>query len=366
MKPNKLGFYGEFGGQFVPEILLEELNKITYFYKKIFLKKNFLYEFYSLLLNKSTRPTPICYAKNLSKKILGKIFFKREDLNFCNSHKINNVLGQIILAKIMKKKEIIAETGAGQHGVSVSQICSNFGVKCRIFIGKKDYKKQNSNVKKILAVNAKLVIVKKGDATLKEAVNEAIRYWTQNINETYYLIGSVVGPHPFPLLVSSFQSIIGKECKIQKKIKFIISCIGGGSNSIGIFSEFIKSSCKLFGIEAGGKKKKTSAVLRNGKIGILHGSRTFILKKPEAYSIASGLRYPSVGPEHSYLKEKKNIYYTNVKDNNAIKAFKICCKKEGIIPSFETSHAIAYGIKIGKNFKGKILINFSGSGDKDL
>ncbi|MGX7576605.1 tryptophan synthase subunit beta [Candidatus Vidania fulgoroideorum] len=371
---NKEFFGKKYGGKYVNESLCKELKKIKNKYRKLVLKGKFVKKYYKLLCEISTRPTPLYFAKNISKIYKGKLFFKREDLNFTGSHKINNVLAQVILAKKMKKNKIIAETGAGQHGVAVSSICAMLNIRCLIFIGKNDYKKQIFNVKKIKKTGAKIKIVKEGNKTLKEAINSAIRYWSGNFNKCFYVIGSVVGPSPYPEMVRNFQSVIGKELKIQikkKKIDYIISCIGGGSNALGIFFDFLgKKNLKLVGVEAGGiNKNKNSFSTKYGKAGILHGCKTLVLTNKygnvrDAFSISSGLRYPAIGPEHAYLKEKKLIEYKCVRDKYVIKAFNCCIKNEGIIPSFESSHAIAYAIKILKN--KNIIVNLSGRGEKDI
>ncbi|MGX7582918.1 tryptophan synthase subunit beta [Candidatus Vidania fulgoroideorum] len=376
MKPNSKGYFGKFGGRFVSNYLSNELDKLNYFYKKHFSKKINIKRTYNNLTNISCRPTPLYYAKNLSKKIKNKVFFKREDLNFTGSHKINNVIGQMEIAKILNKKIIISETGAGQHGVAVSSICAKFNTNCLIFMGENDCKKQISNYKKIKILGSKIIKVNSGNKSLKEAINEAIRFWINNKN-TYYLIGSVVGPHPYPEIVRNFQKVIGKECYFQLSknkinLDYIISCIGGGSNGIGIFKEFINSGINLIGVEAGGSNLGNSASIKNGSIGTIHGCKTYVIKDKngkliDARSISSGLRYPSIGPEHAYLSYKNLVKYKSVSDKEVIKAFKITSKLEGIIPSLESSHAIAYAIKLSKKItNNKILINLSGRGDKDV
>ncbi|MGX7589006.1 tryptophan synthase subunit beta [Candidatus Vidania fulgoroideorum] len=371
---NNSSFFGKYGGSYVSDSILNELKKIKRVYRNIILNRKFIKEYYLKLCELSNRPTPLYKANNFKKKFGSNFFFKREDLNFTGSHKINNVLGQILLAKKLKKKIIIAETGAGQHGIAVSSICALYGMKCKIFMGKKDAKKQRLNVLKIKKMGAKIVIVKEGKKTLKEAINSAIRFWSENFNKCYYLIGSVVGPAPYPEIVRNFQSIIGKEIKNQtSNIDYIVACIGGGSNSIGIFFDFLNKNIKLIGVEAGGKDKfSNSFSTKYGKNGILHGCKTIVMTDKngnvsDAKSISSGLRYPAIGPEHAYLKKKKLVKYSSVKDNKAIEAFNICSKLEGIIPSYESSHAIAYAIKISKKKKNtNILVNLSGRGEKDI
>ncbi|MGX7589160.1 tryptophan synthase subunit beta [Candidatus Vidania fulgoroideorum] len=370
-------FFGKYGGQYVSDSILDELKKINNIYRKLFLKKKFVNNIYNKLCLISNRPTPLYKAINFNKKFGGNFLFKREDLNFTGSHKINNVIGQIMIAKKLKKKTIIAETGAGQHGIAVASICSMLNMKCIIFMGIKDVKKQKFNVNKIKNVGAKIKIVKEGKGTLKEAINSAIRFWAKNFNKCFYLIGSVVGPYPYPEIVRNLQSFIGKETKLQIlklniKIDNIISCIGGGSNSLGMFFDFIGKEIKLYGIEAGGKNKiLNSFSTKYGEEGVLHGCKTLVLKKKNgnirnAYSISSGLRYPAIGPEHAYLRDKKLINYHSVNDKEVIKAFNLCSKLEGIIPSYESSHAIAFAIKISKIKKCNSIITLSGRGEKDL
>ncbi|WDI79417.1 tryptophan synthase subunit beta [Candidatus Vidania fulgoroideae] len=371
-------FFGIYGGQYVSNIILDELNIIKKKYKSLILKKNFLNKLYSILCKISNRPTPLYKAKNFSKKFGNNFFFKREDLNFTGSHKINNVIGQILIAKKLGKKTVIAETGAGQHGVAVASSCALMNIKCKIFMGEKDFKKQKLNVIKMKKMGAKIVKIKEGNGTLKEAINSAIRYWAKKFSQCFYVIGSVIGPSPYPEMVRNFQSIIGKETKIQAlksniKIDNIISCIGGGSNSLGMFFDFLNQNINLFGIEAGGNgKKKNSCSIKYGKVSVLHGCKTLVITKKNgivknAHSISSGLRYPAIGPEHAYLKDKKLVKYRNIKDKYVIKAFNLFCKLEGIIPSFESSHAIAFAIKISNKEKKKnTIITLSGRGEKDL
>ncbi|WP_458659159.1 tryptophan synthase subunit beta [Candidatus Vidania fulgoroideorum] len=372
--PDKNGFYGEFGGAYVCKVIKNYLNELSevYFYLK---KSGFLKRVYFKIKYFFDRPSIIYKSLNFSEMLSNNIYFKREDLNFTNSHKINNTVGQIMIAKYMGKKEIIAETGAGQHGLSVATISIHFKIKCKIFMGYKDSKKQKTNLKKMLLLGADVVLVKKGNMDLNEAINQAIVYWKNN-KQSYYLIGSVVGPHPYPVIVRDLQSIIGKECNKQiKNIKFldyVMACVGGGSNSIGLFHNYItyKNKPKLIGIEACGNNKKNS-VFKYGKKGIIHGCKTLILKRKNKIvninSISSGLNYPSVGPEHCYFYKNKIVNYKIINNKEALKAFKKMSLYEGIIPSIESSHAIAYLFKISNIIKNKnILINLSGSGEKDI
>ncbi|MGX7577145.1 pyridoxal-phosphate dependent enzyme [Candidatus Vidania fulgoroideorum] len=362
--PNKYGYFGKFGGMYVNNELYKELIIILNIFFKC--SKNMYYNFLKIY---SIKPTPIYFAKKISKKTKNKIFFKREDINFTGSHKINNVIGQILLAKYLNKNIVIAETGAGQHGYAVASICASFNIKCIIFMGNKDYYKQKKNVFKIISLGANLKKVGFKNDSLINAINESIRFWNNNKNSTYYLVGSVVGPHPFPFIIRNFQKIIGYESIMQKYIfkkipNYILACVGGGSNSIGLFYEFLKNGIKtnFIGLEAGGVNKiNNSSSLNYGKKGILHGCKTIILNSN--FSISSGLRYPGVGPEHAYLNYYNKVNYKSIRDKEALKAFKQCFKLEGILPSIETSHAIYYSFNISCN--KIILINFSGKGEKD-
>ncbi|MGX7576883.1 tryptophan synthase subunit beta [Candidatus Vidania fulgoroideorum] len=365
--PNKKGFFGKYGGSYVSKEIKEKLNELKYFYYKK--KKKIIKKFKNKIKKYTEKPSNIYFARNLSKKC--KIFLKREDNNFTNSHKINNTIGQLLIAKMMNKKEVICETGAGQHGISVAHFCKHFNIECKIFMGYKDSIKQSSNVKKMLTLGAKLYIIKRGGMGLTDSINEAMEYWNSR-KKSYYLVGSVVGPHPFPLIVRNFQSIIGYECYKKIKPDYILACIGGGSNAIGIFYKYIKKNTKvkMIGVEACGNNKKNS-VFRKGKVGILHGCKTLLLKKNNLLlnidTISSGLNYPSVGPEHSFLFEKKIVDYKAVSNKEALIGFKEIIRKENIIPSIESSHAIFKALEISKKKnKKKILVNLSGSGEKDL
>lgn len=374
--------YGEFGGQYVPQELKEKLNEIEREFIKAKNDEKFVKEYLYYLKQYVGRPTPLYYAENLSKYAGGaKIYLKREDLNHTGAHKINNALGQALLAKRMKKTHIIAETGAGQHGVATATVCSLFNIKCTIFMGKEDIKRQKINVEKMKLLGAEVYEVTKGEGTLKEAVDAAFEYLLKH-QDVFYLIGSAVGPSPYPEMVKYFQKIIGEEAKKQileqegKLPKAIVACIGGGSNSIGLFTDFIKENVQIFGIEGAGKGIETgkhASAIYNNKIGILHGMKTYIMQDDkgnieEAYSISAGLDYPGIGPEHAYLKSVGRVKYDSITDEEAVEAFKLLCRLEGIIPALESSHAIAYAIKIAKNYKNNdsIIVNLSGRGDKDI
>ena len=374
--------YGEFGGQYVPQELKEKLNEIEREFIKAKNDEKFVKEYLYYLKQYVGRPTPLYYAENLSKYAGGaKIYLKREDLNHTGAHKINNALGQALLAKRMKKTHIIAETGAGQHGVATATVCSLFNIKCTLFMGKEDIKRQKINVEEMKLLGAEVYEVTKGEGTLKEAVDAAFEYLLKH-QDVFYLIGSAVGPSPYPEMVKYFQKIIGEEAKKQileqegKLPKAIVACIGGGSNSIGLFTDFIKENVQIFGIEGAGKGIETgkhASAIYNNKIGILHGMKTYIMQDDkgnieEAYSISAGLDYPGIGPEHAYLKSVGRVKYDNITDEEAVEAFKLLCRLEGIIPALESSHAIAYAIKIAKNYKNNdsIIVNLSGRGDKDI
>ncbi|MBT3762050.1 MAG: tryptophan synthase subunit beta [Candidatus Nitrosopelagicus sp.] len=375
----KDGRFGEFGGKYIPETLAPAIEELEKNYLKIRNDKNFKKELGRLLIDYAGRPTPIYFAKNLTKTIGGaKIYLKREDLLHGGAHKINNTLGQALLAKRMGKKRIIAETGAGQHGVATAMACASLGLKAEIYMGYVDTLRQKQNVFRMELLGAKVHPVKSGSKTLKDAINEAMRDWITNVDSTYYLLGSAVGPHPYPLMVRDFQAVIGTEIKKQmKKIpNVVIACVGGGSNAIGTFYPLIDTNAKIIGIEAGGKGIKTklhSAPLTAGKKGVLHGMMTYLMQDKdgqisETHSISAGLDYPGVGPEHAYLKDKNRVEYKAVTDDEVINAFLILTKTEGIIPALESAHAIAYAIKISKKMKKteSIVVTLSGRGDKDI
>lgn len=375
--------FGKFGGQYVPQNLKERLNEIEREFEKAKEDENFKKEYLYYLKQFVGRPTPLYFAENLTKYAGGaKIFLKREDLNHTGAHKINNAIGQVLLAKRMGKTHIIAETGAGQHGVATATVCSLFGLDCTIFMGKEDIKRQKVNVEKMKLLGATIKKVTKGEGTLKEAVDEAFEYLVEN-DEVFYLIGSAVGPAPYPMIVKEFQKIIGEEAKSQilefenKLPKAIVACVGGGSNSIGLFTDFIKEKdVDIYGVEGAGNGIETgkhAAAMQNNKIGIMHGMKTFIMQDEkgnikDAYSISAGLDYPGIGPEHAYLASIGRVKYDSVTDNEAVESFKILTKLEGIIPALESSHAISYGIKIAKKYnkEDSIIVNLSGRGDKDI
>ena len=385
--PDQNGHFGKYGGIFAAETLITPLSELNYYYQKIKTSKKFRQKFekeFSILLQDYVgRPSPIYYADRLSKDIGGaKIFLKREDLNHTGAHKINNALGQALLAKSMGKTRVIAETGAGQHGVATATVAAKFGMQCVVYMGSEDIVRQAPNVERMKILGAKVCSVNTGSRTLKDALNEAMRDWVTNVDNTFYIIGTVAGPHPYPAMVRDFQKIIGKEAKKQiikkcgKLPDAIIACIGGGSNAIGIFYDFIKTKVDLIGIEAGGfglNTKKHAASLLRGTSGVLHGNRTYLLQNTNGqiqptHSISAGLDYPGVGPEHAYLFDQKRIKCFAVNDKQAVEAFYRLIRLEGIIPALESSHALAYAIKLAKTKSSKfnILVNLSGRGDKDL
>jgi tryptophan synthase beta chain len=375
----KDGKFGDFGGKYIPETLAPAIAELEKNYLKIRNDPVFKKELNKLLVEYAGRPTPLYLAKNLTKKIGGaKIYLKREDLLHGGAHKINNTLGQALLARKMGKKRIIAETGAGQHGVATAMACACLGLKAEIYMGYIDTQRQKQNVFRMELLGAKVHSVKSGSQTLKDAINEAMRDWITNVESTYYLLGSAVGPHPYPLMVRDFQSVIGNEIKKQMNEvpDTVIACVGGGSNAIGTFYPLIDSKAEMIGIEAGGKGLNTlnhSAPLSVGTKGVLHGMMTYLMQDTEGqiqetHSISAGLDYPGVGPEHSYLKDEKRVKYKAITDDEVINAFLILTKMEGIIPALESAHAVAYAMKIAKKMKKSesIVITLSGRGDKDI
>ena len=381
--PDDNGRFGKYGGKFVPETLITPLQELEKVYNELDNDPQFHNELDKLNKEYSGRPTPLTFAEGLTNYFnRGKIYLKREDLCHTGAHKINNALGQILLAKKLGKTRIIAETGAGQHGVAVATVCAKFGLKCFIYMGEVDIERQSLNVFRMKLLGAEVIPVSSGSKTLKDATNEAIRDWVTNVKDTHYIIGSVVGPHPYPMIVRNFQSVIGIEAKEQiQKVEgrlpdYIVACVGGGSNAIGIFFPFINSGVKLIGVEAGGYGINTSkhcATLTLGREGIFQGMKTYLLQNDEGqvsevHSISAGLDYPGVGPEHSFLKDEIIADYFSVTDDEAIQATELLSRKEGIIPALESAHAIAYlNYLMPETAKEEIIIvNVSGRGDKDL
>ena len=368
--------YGMFGGQYVPQDLKEKLNEIETVFNAVKEDAAFMEEYFHYLKTFVGRPSPLFLAKNLTQLAGGaNIYLKREDLNHTGAHKINNAIGQILVAKRMNKTHIIAETGAGSHGVATATVCALFNMKCTIFMGQEDIRRQKANVDRMILLGAEVRPVTKGTGTLKEAVDEAFEYLVEH-PDVFYLIGSAVGPAPYPEMVKHFQKIIGEETKRQmlefeKKLpKAVIACVGGGSNSIGMFTDFIKEDVTLYGVEAAGKGIATgdhASAVALGKIGILHGMKTYIMEK-EAYSISAGLDYPGIGPEHAYLHQTNRVIYDSITDEEAVEAFKLLSRTEGIIPALESSHAVAYALKIAKNYTSEdsLVVCLSGRGDKDM
>jgi len=376
--------FGIYGGQYVPETLmgaLKELEDNFEYYRK---DKEFIEAYNRYLKNYVGRPSNMYYAERLTKALGGgKVYLKREDLNHTGAHKINNVIGQGLLAKKMGKSKIIAETGAGQHGVATATVARLFDLDCKIFMGEEDIIRQEYNVEKMKLLGAKVIAVSSGSKTLKDATNEAIRYWVKNVEDTFYIIGSVVGPHPYPLMVREFQKIIGEESKVQLELleeslpNTIIACIGGGSNALGIFHDFVDdATVNLIGVEAGGKGLHTDAhgsVFFERKLGVFHGMKTYLRQDDdgqikEAYSISAGLDYPGIGPEHAYFDSIDRVKYVSITDKESVEAYDYLARLEGIIPALESAHAIAYAMKYVPRTKKEeiILINLSGRGDKDL
>jgi tryptophan synthase beta chain len=382
--PDIKGYFGDYGGRYVPEVLIPALDELEAAYHDMKKSKAFWNEFARLSRDYSGRPTPLYLADRLSLHCGdAKILLKREDLTHTGAHKINNALGQGLLAKKMGKKRIIAETGAGQHGVAASAVCAMLGMECHVYMGEEDIHRQSLNVFRMKLMGAEVIPVKTGTRTLKDAINEAIRDWVTNVQDTFYLLGSVVGPHPYPVMVRDFQSVIGKEAREQvlaqyKRLPdYVIACVGGGSNAIGIFHPFLNDpEVKLIGVEAGGRGLKTgqhAASLVEGKTGVLHGAKSYLLQDEhgqvrETFSISAGLDYPGVGPEHSYLKDMGLATYVSVNDKEALEGFQHLCQMEGITPALESAHAIAYACKMARSLgrDDLILVNLSGRGDKDI
>jgi len=384
MLPDKKGYFGEYGGRFIPETLAPAVEELAAAYEEIKTDASFWAEFESLSREYSGRPTPLYKADKLSKHCGGaRIFLKREDLAHTGAHKINNALGQGLLARRMGKRRIIAETGAGQHGVATAAVCAMLGLECIVYMGEEDMRRQSLNVFRMKLMGAEVIPVSGGSRTLKDAINEAIRDWVTNVRDTHYLLGSVVGPHPYPAMVRDFQSVIGRETRQQSLDKlgrlpdYIIACVGGGSNAIGIFHPFLNDeNARLIGVEAAGRGLDTgehAASLVAGRVGVLHGAKSYVLQEDngqirETHSVSAGLDYPGVGPEHSYLKDTGRVTYVAISDKEALEGFKLLCRTEGIIPALEPAHAIAYTSRLAGSL-GKeqiIVVNLSGRGDKDL
>ena len=382
--PDASGHFGIHGGRFVSETLMAALEQLEHIYNTAKADPEFWKAFQDDLVNYVGRPTPLYHAKRLSDDIGGaQIYLKREDLNHTGAHKVNNTIGQALLAKMVGKKRIIAETGAGQHGVATATIAARLGLECVVYMGADDVERQAMNVYRMRLLGATVVPVTSGTRTLKDAMNEAMRDWVTNVDSTYYVIGTVAGPHPYPMLVRDFQAIIGKEAKLQHYQKTgklpdaLVACVGGGSNAIGLFYDFLNDKdVKMYGIEAGGDGVETgnhAAPLTVGRVGVLHGNRTYLMADDDGqilgtHSISAGLDYPGVGPEHSFLKDIDRVQYVPCTDEEAMVGFRECTQKEGIIPALESSHAIAYALKLAKTMSKdqSIIVNLSGRGDKDL
>jgi tryptophan synthase beta chain len=384
-QPDARGHFGPYGGTFVAETLIHALKELEAAYEKYRHDPEFQAEFRYELKHFVGRPSPVYHAARTSREIGGaQIYLKREDLNHTGAHKVNNTIGQALLARRMGKPRVIAETGAGQHGVATATICARYGLECVVYMGSEDVKRQSPNVYRMHLLGAKVVPVDSGSKTLKDALNEALRDWVTNVENTFYIIGTVAGPHPYPMMVRDFQSVIGEECLVQmpemtggRQPDAVIACVGGGSNAMGIFYPYIPfEGTRLIGVEAAGlglDSGKHSASLSAGSPGVLHGNRTYLLQDEngqitETHSISAGLDYPGVGPEHAYLKDIGRAEYVGITDDEALAAFHHLCRTEGIIPALESSHAFAYAMKLAKTMRPdqSILVNLSGRGDKDI
>ncbi len=379
--PDEFGHFGEFGGQYVPETLMPALAELEVAYHEALHDPAFLAELDGLLRDYVGRPSPLTHTARLSAEVGAKVYLKREDLNHTGAHKINAVIAQGLLARKMGKRRIIAETGAGQHGVATATVCALFGLDCIVYMGEEDIRRQSLNVFKMKVLGAEVRPVSSGSRTLKDATNEAIRDWVTNVRDTYYIIGSVVGPHPYPAMVRDFQAVIGNEAREQILAKegrlptIAVACVGGGSNAMGLFHAFRDDPVRLIGVEAAGEglDKRHAATLGKGRPGVLHGARSFLLQDAngqvqEAHSISAGLDYPGVGPEHAYLKISERAEYRSVTDDEALEALQKLSRLEGIIPALESSHAVAQVIKMKGTFRPDdlVIINLSGRGDKDM
>lgn len=383
-EPNEQGYWGEYGGRFVPETLVAPLDELTTGYFAIRDDPDFQAEFHDLLTNYGGRPSPLYLAKRLSATLGGaKIYLKREDLNHTGAHKINNCIGQILLARRMGKRRIIAETGAGQHGVATATVCALFGLECVVYMGTEDMRRQELNVFRMRLLGAEVRSVDAGSRTLKDAINEALRDWVTNVDTTYYLLGSALGPHPYPLMVRDFQSIIGREAReqiLEKEERLpdvLVACVGGGSNSIGLFHPFLNDDVRMIGVEAGGRSgelgEHAARFMDGGSVGVLQGTKSYLLQDDDGqialtHSVSAGLDYASIGPEHAHLHDLSRVEYVSANDDEALAAFKTLSETEGIIPALESSHAVAHTIEIAPTMsKDEIMIvNLSGRGDKDI
>jgi len=383
-QPDPSGHFGPYGGSFVSETLTHAIEQLRDAYARWQDDPEFLAEFRYELAHFVGRPSPIYHAQRMSRELGGaQVYLKREDLNHTGAHKINNVIGQAMLARRMGKPRVIAETGAGQHGVATATICARYGLECVVYMGSEDVKRQSPNVYRMNLLGARVVPVESGSRTLKDALNEAMRDWVTNVENTFYIIGTVAGPHPYPMMVRDFQSVIGNECLEQmpkmagRQPDVVVACVGGGSNAMGIFHPYIPhESTRLVGVEAAGEgleSGKHSASLQRGSPGVLHGNRTYILQDAngqitETHSVSAGLDYPGVGPEHSWLKDIGRAEYVGITDQEALEAFHYLCRTEGIIPALESSHAVAYAMKLAPTMRPDqhILVNLSGRGDKDI
>ncbi len=382
--PDRAGHFGLFGGRYVAETLMTALTDLEKAYREAAGDRRFREELDVMLREYAGRPTPLYFAQRLTEKGRGaKIFLKREDLAFTGSHKINNTLGQGLLARRLGKRRMIAETGAGQHGVATATVCAMMGISCAVYMGSEDIRRQEMNVFRMRLLGAEVIPVRSGSRTLKDAMNEALRDWVTNVRTTHYLIGSTAGPHPYPMMVRDFQAVIGKECLRQYRYiehglpSAVVACVGGGSNAMGIFTPFLgKRQVRLVGVEAGGLGLSTGshgAPLCRGRLGVLHGSKSFVLQDGdgqirEAHSISAGLDYPGVGPEHAFLKATGRATYVAVTDREALQGFDLLARTEGILPALESSHAIAYGFRLARKMRKSesVIINLSGRGDKDI
>ncbi|MFA5100185.1 MAG: tryptophan synthase subunit beta [Candidatus Omnitrophota bacterium] len=382
--PDKSGYFGTFGGRFVPETLMAALTDLDARYRAVRNDRSFKAELAYYLKEYAGRPTPLYYAKNLSKYLgIRKIYLKREDLLHTGSHKINNALGQVLLAKRMGKTRIIAETGAGQHGVATATVAALFGLKCAVYMGEDDTIRQRLNVYRMKLLGADVITVKTGTRTLKDAINDAFRDWVTNVKDTFYLFGTVAGPHPYPMMVRDFQSVLGKEARRQimekeKKLPdYLVACVGGGSNAMGLFYQFYRDKkVKFIGVEAAGRGIRTgkhAATLVAGGVGVLHGAKSYLLEDKdgqinETHSISAGLDYPGVGPEHAFFKKTKRAVYVGVTDSQALEGFKLLSRTEGIIPALESAHAVGYLTALARRIRknSTVVVSLSGRGDKDM